>query len=87
MRQAQQTFQNGDQRMAGAAQFRLGTPGHYRLGQLQIPVAELVPGEFIQNARGDIEAEAVQRVAVGFNGLVEFRGSSGPPATASFRRR
>ncbi len=40
--------------------------------QLQIPVAELVPGELVQNARGDIEAEVVQRFAVRFDGLVEF---------------
>ena len=73
VRQAQQTFQNGHQRVTGAAQLRLGTAVHYRLGQLQIPVAELVPGELVQNACGNIEAEAVQRFAVGFDGLVEFR--------------
>ncbi|ENZ84188.1 hypothetical protein D088_330001 [Salmonella enterica subsp. houtenae serovar 16:z4,z32:-- str. RKS3027] len=73
MRQTQQTFQHGDQRVACAAQFRFRSTVHHRLGQLQIPVAELVPGEFIQNARGDIEAEAIQRVAIRFDSLVEFR--------------
>ena len=63
VRQAQQTFQNGHQRVTGAAQLRLGTAVHYRLGQLQIPVAELIPGKLVQNACGDIEAEAVQRFA------------------------
>ena len=72
MRQAQQTFQHGHQRIAGTAQFSISSSGHYRLGQLQIPVAELVPGELVQDARGDIEAEVIQRFAVRFDGLVEF---------------
>ncbi|CCK17247.1 hypothetical protein BN136_3257 [Cronobacter universalis NCTC 9529] len=73
MRETQQTFQHGHQRVAGAAQFSFRAAVHDRLGQLQIPVAELVPGEFIQNARRDIEAEVIQRFTVRFHGLVEFR--------------
>src|SRR5699024_5813674 len=73
MREAQQTFQYSHQRMASTAQFCFGATVHYRLGQLEIPVTELVPGELIQNACGDIEAEAVQRFAVRFDGLVELR--------------
>ncbi len=54
------TFQYSHQRMASTAQFGFGATVHYRLGQLQIPVTELGSGELIQNAWGDIEAEAVQ---------------------------
>ena len=72
MREAQQTFQYSHQRMASTTQFGFGATVHYRLSQLQIPVTELVPGELIQNACSDIEAEAVQRFAVRFDGLVEL---------------
>ena len=63
MRKAQQTFQNGNQRITRAAQFRFRTAVHDRLGQLQVPVAELVPGELVQDAGGDIEAVVIQRFA------------------------
>ncbi|MNH03251.1 hypothetical protein D3C79_625080 [compost metagenome] len=72
MRQAQQGFQHGDQRVAGAALFRFAAVAHHRLGQLQIPVAELVPGEFIQNVGGQIEAIGIQRFAVSLHRTVEF---------------
>ncbi len=72
MRQAQQTFQNGDQGVARAAQFRFRSAIHYRFGQLQVPVTELVPGELVQDACRDIEAIAIQGLAERFGGLVEF---------------
>ena len=73
MRKAQKTFQNGNQRITRAAQFRFRTAVHDRLRQLQVPVAELVPGEFVQDACRDVEAIAVQRVAECFHRLVKFR--------------
>ncbi|CCJ87390.1 hypothetical protein BN133_3767 [Cronobacter dublinensis 582] len=73
MRETQQAFQHGNQRMAGAAQLSFAAAIHDRLGELQVPVAELVPGEFVQDARRDIEAEVIQRLTIRFHGLVEFR--------------
>lgn len=73
MREAQQAFQYGHQRMVSTAWFGFCSTVHYRLDQLQIPATELVLGEFIQSACDDIEAEAVQHFAVRFDGLVEFR--------------
>ncbi|MNC66898.1 hypothetical protein D3C75_1173480 [compost metagenome] len=73
MRKTQQTFQHVNQRITRTAQFRFSAAVHYRFGQLQIPVAELVPGEFIQNVGSDIKAIAVKRFTICFHRAVEFR--------------
>ena len=87
VRQAQQRFQHGDQRVAGAALFRFATVAHHRLGQLQIPVAELVPGEFVQDVGRQIEAVGVQRFAVGFHRAVEFGQIQRSASDSTSRRR
>ncbi len=71
--------------MAGAAP--TSVPPFITSGQLRYQSQNWF-GELVQNARGDIEAEAVQRVAVRFNGLVEFTPKDpAVAATASFHRR
>src|SRR6478752_3980217 len=43
----------------GGAARRLGL--QHRLGQLQVPVAEVVPGELVERARGEVEAVVTER--------------------------
>ena len=63
MQRAQQRFEHRHQRAARAALLRLGgrLTLQDRLRQLQVPVAELVPGEFVQRGRGEVEAVLVER--------------------------
>ncbi len=63
MQRAQQRFEHHDQRAARAALLRLraGLGLQHRLGELEIPVAELVPGEFVQRRGGEVEAIVVER--------------------------
>ena len=63
MRQTQQGLQHGHQGVTGGALLGLRALAQYRLGQLQIPVAELVPDKFVQHASRDVEAVGVQRGA------------------------
>ena len=52
-----------DQRAARAALLRLGRglALQHRLGELEVPVAELVPGEFVQRGGREVEAVFAQR--------------------------
>ena len=63
MQRAQQRFEHRHQRAARAALLRLGggLALQHRLGELQVPVAELVPGEFVQRRGREVEAVLGER--------------------------
>jgi hypothetical protein len=56
MRQAQHGFQHPHQGAAGGALLGFRALLHLDLGQFQIPVAVLVPDEFVDRAREQVEA-------------------------------
>ena len=63
MQRAQQRLEHRDQRAARAALLRVGGVFalQHRLGELQVPVAEFVPGELVQRRGGEIEAVLGER--------------------------
>ncbi len=63
MQRAQQRLEHRHQRAACAALLRFGRGLALQdgLGELQVPVAELVPGEFVQRRRREIEAIVGER--------------------------
>ncbi|MCY1511051.1 hypothetical protein D9M68_454450 [compost metagenome] len=67
MRQAQQRFEHADQRAARGALLRVVAGLDLHLGDLQVPVAELVPGELVDRV-GDV-VQAVFLEALGHLGL------------------
>ncbi len=72
MRQTQDGFQHPHQRATGAALFRFTVfvTVEHRLGQLQIPVAVLVPDELVGGVGSDVETELVERLGdFGFGAL------------------
>ena len=71
--QAQQGLQGLDQGAAGAALGGVGTglAGEGGLGQLQVPVAEMVPGEFVQGLGGLVEAVAADGLVHAGDGGLE----------------
>ncbi|MNF83450.1 hypothetical protein D3C84_657750 [compost metagenome] len=76
--QAQRHFQYAHQGAAGAAlafDGRALVPQH-RLDQLQVPGAVLVPDEFVERLRGQVEAEGVE--LAGHFGLGALQGRDDP---------
>ena len=71
--QPQQRLQDLDERAAGPALLGLGTVVGLQdgFGQLQVPVAEFVPGEFVDGARGEVEPVAGERLARRLDGAAE----------------
>jgi len=66
MQGAQQGFQHMQQRVARALRQRRLVAAEGGFGELQEPVAELVPGELVHGLRGEVEA-------VGLELRVDFR--------------
>ncbi len=60
MRQAQHGLEHAQQRAAGGALLRRGARLDLHLGELQVPVAVLVPDELIHRARDQVEAVGVE---------------------------
>ena len=84
MQRAQQRFEHRHQRAARAALLRLGGGFalQHGLGELEVPVAELVPGEFVQRRGGEVEAILAQRAI----DLRERRGRSARRSSGRRRR-
>ena len=72
MQRAQQRLERGDQRAARAALLFLGrlVALQHGLRELEVPVAEFVPGEFVERGRREVEAVFAQ-------GLVDARERRG----------
>src|SRR3546814_12658549 len=56
MQQAQETLEHEQQRVAGAGRGRGIVAVEGRLGEFDEPVAEVVPGEFVQHLGEQVEA-------------------------------
>ena len=62
MRQAQRRLEHADQRAARGALLRLVAAGELHLGDLDVPVAVLVPDELVDRARRHVEAVGGERL-------------------------
>ena len=60
MRKPQYRFEHAHQRPARAALLFIRAARELYLGELEVPVAVLVPDEFIDRSRGEVEAVLVE---------------------------
>ena len=72
MQASQQLLEHGDQGLSSACLLRFGaTTLQYRLGELQVPVAILVPGEFVEVLCCEIEAIRFEVITEGGDRLAK----------------
>ena len=71
MQQAQNHFEGANQRAAGGALGGRAAGLDLHFGQLDVPVAEIVPHKFIQRLRGEVEAVGVEGFGYGGFGLLQ----------------